>query len=210
MISGTAYGAILNDRAQLESNADAFTHDPYKAPPKAPVLYIKPRSCFSFGGASVALSASIRDVEIAATVAVLFARDVLRGHRGQVRDSIGAACLALDLSEPHSSVYRPAVRQRCRNGFLPLGAFAAMPARFGDIVTLIDGKEAHRWSLSRLARTVEDLIVDVSAYMTLRAGDLLLVGLPGDAPTAGVGREITVRSEGLPDLATRLVPETAL
>jgi 5-oxopent-3-ene-1,2,5-tricarboxylate decarboxylase/2-hydroxyhepta-2,4-diene-1,7-dioate isomerase len=57
---------------------------------------------------------------------------------------------------------------------------------------------------------VEDLIVDVSAYMTLRAGDLLLVGLPGDAPTAGVGREITVRSEGLPDLATRLVPETAL
>jgi 5-oxopent-3-ene-1,2,5-tricarboxylate decarboxylase / 2-hydroxyhepta-2,4-diene-1,7-dioate isomerase len=207
MITGTAYGLILNDRQQLDSRAADFSADPYKAPPKAPVLYIKPRTCFTFAGAPVRIPAGLTEVEIAPTIALLIGSDLAGGPRKIVRRAIGAACLALDVSEPHTNYYRPSVRQRSRDGFLPLGAFGNLPASPGDIVTHIDGKEVHRWSLNRLARSIEDLLVDVSAFMTLSAGDLILVGLPGDAPKIGPAKTAVVSSTGLPTLHASFVRE---
>jgi 5-oxopent-3-ene-1,2,5-tricarboxylate decarboxylase/2-hydroxyhepta-2,4-diene-1,7-dioate isomerase len=208
MIAGTVYGVVLNDRAQLAARAAGFHQDPYKAPPVAPVLYIKPRACFRTGGAAVPVPAELKAVEIAPTVALLLSRDLSRGVAGQVQSAIGAACLALDVCELHDSYYRPAIKQRCREGFLPLGEFAPLPSLTSDIVTFIDGREAHRWSLSRLARSIEDLLIDVSAFMTLGAGDVLLVGLPGDAPRATAGQQVRVDMQGLPSLMTSLVKET--
>ena len=207
--SGTAYGVALNDAALVAQWDSAFSAAPYKAPPRAPVLYVKPRSCFSVGGAAIPLPPDVPRVQVAATVGLLFARDLCRVRPEAVRASVGAACLALDVSEPCDSYYRPPVRQQCRDGFLPMGRFAALPDVFADIVTEIDGVEVHRWSLERLLRPLERLAADVSAFMTLGAGDLLLLGLAGEAPTASAGQSIRISSLGLPALQTRVVPETA-
>ncbi|MDB5461060.1 MAG: 5-oxopent-3-ene,2,5-tricarboxylate decarboxylase [Caulobacteraceae bacterium] len=205
MIAGTAYGVALNDRRQLERMSAAFAEAPYRAPPAAPVLYIKPRTSFGTGGAPVPLPADLEQIEAAATVGLLFARDLTGAAPDEVRAAVGAACLALDVSEPHDNYYRPAIRERCRDGFLPLGRFAALPQDLGEIVTRIDGREVHRWSLDRLVRPLEALCAELSGFMTLRAGDLLLVGLPGDAPRARRGQSIAVRAEGLPALDTVVV-----
>lgn len=207
ILSGAAYGVALNDSAQVSSLANAFVEPPYKAPPKAPVIYVKPRTCFSFGGAATPLPADLGEVQVAATVGVLFARDVTRARPGEVRDAVGAACLVLDVSEPCASFYRPPIRQQCRDGFLPMGRFAALPAAFGEIVTEIDGREAHRWSLDRLVRPLEDLVSEISDFMTFSAGDLLLLGVAGDAPRARNGQTVSVTSPGLPRLATVLTSE---
>jgi hypothetical protein len=42
--SGIVYGTLLNSVASLASLGDAVNAAPYKAPPKAPVLYVKPRN----------------------------------------------------------------------------------------------------------------------------------------------------------------------
>ena len=207
--SGTAYGVALNDAELVNNWAAAFSAAPYKAPPRSPVLYVKPRSCFSVGGAAIPLPADVSRVQVAATVAILFAGDLCRAGPEAVRASIGAACLALDVSEPCDSYYRPPVRQQCRDGFLPMGRFAGLPESFAEIVTEIDGVEVHRWSLERLLRPLEALAADISGFMTLGAGDLLLLGLAGDAPTATAGQSIKVSSRGLPALQTRVVPESA-
>ncbi len=205
MIAGAAYGVALNDRNLLSSHQQAFAEAPYKAPPKAPVLYIKTRNCLTTGGAPVLTD--LKAVQAAATIGVLFARDLTRASPGEVRAAIGAVCLALDVSEPSDSYYRPAIRQQCRDGFLPLGALTALPSTFEDIVTQIDGKEVHRWSLDRLVRPLETAASEISAFMTLQAGDLLLLGLAADAPTAQPGQTVTVSSRGLPVLTTAIVPE---
>ena len=44
---GTVYGALLNDRATVQRLAPQFDSAPYKAAPRAPVLYIKPRNTFA-------------------------------------------------------------------------------------------------------------------------------------------------------------------
>jgi len=211
MIAGTVYGVVLNDSAERDQLAAAFHEPPYRAPPKAPVLYIKPRNCFNPGGASVRLGPDLIEVEAAATLGLLFGRDAAKHDAGSALASVAAACLALDVSERQANYYRPAVRQRCRDGFLPLGELAPFePALLsGEIVTSVDGVTVHRWPLTRLVRDAATLIAEISAFMTLAAGDVLLIGLPHDAPRVAAGRRVTVTSSGLPPLNASFVTEDA-
>ena len=121
MIAGNIYGVVLNDRPQLAQMAGDFAMPPYKKPPEAPVLYIKTRNCLAAGDSDVVLDADLAQVETAATLGLLFGRAATKLSRGHALDCVAGACLALDVSEPEASYYRPTVRQRCRDGFLPLG-----------------------------------------------------------------------------------------
>ena len=55
----TVYGVLLNDRATVTRLSPQFDSAPYKAAPKAPVLYIKPRNTFAAADAAVAVPALI-------------------------------------------------------------------------------------------------------------------------------------------------------
>lgn len=208
MIAGTAYGVALNHKGEALRLASAFTEAPYKAPPVAPVVYIKPRNCFAVGGSPVPLPEDLPEVALSSTLALLFGRDACRVDADAALKAVDAACLAIDVSEPLDSYYRPAIRQLCRDGFLPLGRFGALPALDGEIVTAIDGIEAQRWSLADLVRPVGQLISDLSAFMTLKAGDLLLVGTAGNPPRAAAGQRIEVTMAGMVPLTTRIEKES--
>lgn len=205
MIAGTVYGVVLNDRAERALLADAFAQPPYRAPPVAPVLYIKPRNCIVPGGGMVALD-GLAEVSVAATIGLVMGRDAARVSPERALDHVAAAALVLDLSEPVASYYRPTVRQRCRDGFLPVGAIGAFHAGLlaGDIVTRIAGAEAHRWSPARAVRDAAGLIAEASAFMTLAAGDMLMIGLPHDAPRARAGQRIEASMAGLSPVSVTL------
>lgn len=205
MIAGNIYGVVLNDRPQLAQMAGDFAMPPYKKPPEAPVLYIKTRNCLASGDSDVALDTGLAQVEIAATLGLLFGCAATKTSRESALDCVSGVCLALDISELEASYYRPTVRQRCRDGFLPVGDFSAFHPRLfsTSIDTSVNGAIAHAWSLERLARDAATLIADISSFMTLAAGDLLLIGLPHDAPRAGPGDRVDVACDGLSPLAVR-------
>lgn len=195
MFAGTAYCTALNDRRQLETLDSAFHETPYGAPPKAPVLYMKPGHCVVPGGSTVALPAGCEALGVAATIALQW---TVTGPT--------AVRLAIDLSVPHESFYRPAVAELACDGFLPAGPAIALPADLAtlDIVTEIDGAEAHRWNLSSLFRDIPTLIADLTAFMTPMPGDMLLVGTPGDRPVVRSGSSIRVSAAGFTPLEARL------
>lgn len=195
MFAGTAYCTALNDRRQLEALDSAFRAAPYNAPPKAPVLYVKPGHCVVPGGSTVALPAGCDALGVAATLALQW---TVTGPT--------AVRLAIDLSVPHDNFYRPAVTELACDGFLPVGPAIAPPDSLAmlDIVTEIDGAEVHRWNLSSLFRDIPTLIADVTAFMTPMPGDMLLVGTPGDRPTARAGSRIRVSAAGFAPLEARL------
>jgi 5-oxopent-3-ene-1,2,5-tricarboxylate decarboxylase/2-hydroxyhepta-2,4-diene-1,7-dioate isomerase len=211
MIAGTIYGVVLNDREQREQLAVLFEAPPYKAPPQRPVLYIKSRNCIATGGGTVLLPPDLTQVEAAPTLGLLIGRDARRVTAQAALSHVAGACLALDVCEPQDNFYRPPVRQRCRDGFLPLGEVGAFSAALldCDIETRINDAVAQTWSPRRLLRDAATLIADVSAFMTLAAGDLLLVGLPHDAPRAQAGDHINVRAGFLPGLTARFRAEVA-
>lgn len=194
--SGDIYGVVLNDREERARIEPQFSEKPYQAPPEAPVVYMKPRSAVAHGPVGIAPGAQ---VTASATLALLFARSACKVGADRAMAHVGAVALALDLSYPKKDYYRPAIAQQNADGFLALGEWVA-PALPSGITVQSEGAPPHHWSLDRLVRDPATLIADLSSFMTLRAGDVLLIGLPGDAPTIGAGAALSVSAQGLPTL----------
>ena len=58
-LSGQVIGVLLNHRPALAALGDAVHAPPYKAPPRAPVLYLKPRNTQVADGARVAVPVGV-------------------------------------------------------------------------------------------------------------------------------------------------------
>lgn len=209
MISGTIYGAVLNDSAEHVLLADAFDAPPYRSAPVAPVLYIKPRNCLVPDLSTVSVGTDLDCVIAGATIGLVFDRDMRNVDAAQALAGVAAAALVLDIFEPVASHYRPTIRQRCQDGFLPIGAMTAFDPVFLDteLVTHVDGIEVHRWSLKRAVRDAATLIADISTFMTLAAGDMLMLGVAHDAPAVRAGQTIFVAATGLKPLEIALATE---
>lgn len=211
--SGTVYGALLNDRATIARLAPQFGQAPYKAAPKAPVLYIKPRNTFAGDGAAVAVPAHPGEVRIDATVGLVMGRAATRVSAQQALAHVAGYVIASDVTLPHENYYRPAIVQRCRDGFCPLGAF--VPAGNGfdiDAASLrvaINGQPVYERRFADLVRPAAQLIADVSEFMTLAAGDVLLLGPGEGAPTARPGDAVAIEVPGLGVLRHSVVEELA-
>jgi 5-oxopent-3-ene-1,2,5-tricarboxylate decarboxylase/2-hydroxyhepta-2,4-diene-1,7-dioate isomerase len=79
-----------------------------------------------------------------------------------------------------------------------------------EIRASVNGEVRMRNTTANLHRDIAALIADVTEFMTLRAGDLLAVGVPEHPPLARAGDEVTVEVEGLGRLENTLVPEEIL
>ena len=204
MIAGNIYGVVLNDLDERARLGATLEDKPYNAAPKAPVVFQKPLSSIARGP----LRLPVGGLVAATTVALLIARDAAAVSPGDVAPCVGAAALAIDLYTPNPSYYRPTVANRNSDGRLVLGDFAA-PVVPDRITLSLDGQTLHEWSTGRLVRGVAELISDLSQYMTLLAGDVLLIGLPGDAPVIKAGGRIAVYADGLPPIETETMGEAA-
>ncbi len=126
---------------------------------------------------------------------------------GTIGVVIGSGFVAVnDVSIPHESYFRPAIRQRCRDGFCVIGSDITehMPE---EIRTSINGELRCRARIADLVRPIDRLIADISEFLTLQPGDILLIGEPHDAPLARNGDRVRVEIDGLPAIENEVVPE---
>ena len=202
MSGGSVFGVALNTRAEVGRLAAAFAQPPYGRPPSAPVLYMKSRNCLLPSSGEVVLDPDLAQVEIGATMGLILGREASHETPHTALSAVASAALVADLVAPGGHYYRPSVRDRCRDGFLPRGTAIGFDADLltSQIVTRIDGQVVHCWSLGDLVRDAPTLIADITAFMTLSAGDMLLLGLAADAPRAGPGQSLRVEADGLPSL----------
>jgi 5-oxopent-3-ene-1,2,5-tricarboxylate decarboxylase/2-hydroxyhepta-2,4-diene-1,7-dioate isomerase len=199
---GTVYGTLLNFRREAEALAPKMNEPPYQAPPKAPVLYIKPANTWSADGAAIAVPARATQVEIGATVAMVM----------KAPGQVGGYVLMNDLSLPHASFFRPPVRFKCLDGFLGLGSRLLSADAAGDpsqfrLEVRINGALRQTVAFGELVRNAQQLLADVSEFMTLGAGDALMLGCDTGRPLAQVGDRIEISGAGLGTLTNTLVTE---
>ena len=212
--SGTVYGTLMNDPAALAALGEAALRPPYKAAPKAPVLYIKPRNTLAGPGASVAVPADPGDFEIGASVGLVFGRSACRVSEAQALDHLAGYVIVADLSVPHSSFYRPSLRFKARDGTCLIGPRMVPRGEVADADALalqvsVDGVTVQSAGTGGMQRGAARLIADVTEFMTLRAGDILLLGVPAGAPRARAGQRFAIEIAGLGRLEGRLVEEGA-
>jgi 5-oxopent-3-ene-1,2,5-tricarboxylate decarboxylase / 2-hydroxyhepta-2,4-diene-1,7-dioate isomerase len=179
---GSVYGVILNDHDSLESLGSSVNDAPYKAAPNAPILYIKPRNTFVKDGAIIVPPEGVSELEIGATLGIEFAYSVANCTLENALDGVLGYRVVADLSIPHSSYYRPAIKEKCFDGSCLIGELTLKGQVVNPdalmVTTFVDGKSVHTWKLETLLRNVRQLIVDVSAFITFQEHDLLLVGVP--------------------------------
>lgn len=212
--SGVVYGTLMNDPAALAALGDAAVQPPYKAPPKAPVLYIKPRNTLAGPGASVAVPAAPGELEIGASLGLVFGRTACRVSEAQALEHLAGYVIVADLSLPHSSFYRPSLRFKARDGSCLIGPRMVPRHEVADADALalqvgVDGVTVQRASTAGMHRGVARLIAEVTEFMTLRAGDILLLGVPAGAPRARAGQRFAIEIAGLGRLEGALVREEA-
>jgi 5-oxopent-3-ene-1,2,5-tricarboxylate decarboxylase/2-hydroxyhepta-2,4-diene-1,7-dioate isomerase len=188
------YGTLLNFRREWDLWAPRMTQDPHKAAPNAPILYVKSANTFSPAGQDLLLQDGVTEVDIGATLGLVI------GDNAQV----AGAVLLCDWSVPHASYYRPPVKFRCRDGFLALpqqvtqGQVADWAAL--QIEMRCNGERVQTVDLRELMRDLPTLLADVGEFMTLQAGDVLMVGtdclVDGSRPRAKAGDRVEISAPG--------------
>jgi 5-oxopent-3-ene-1,2,5-tricarboxylate decarboxylase/2-hydroxyhepta-2,4-diene-1,7-dioate isomerase len=208
---GTVYGTLLNHRDALAALGAAASEPPYKVPPKAPVLYIKPRNTWLAAGEAIVVPAGVIELEMGATLGLVIGRTACRVSEAQALSFVVGYVIVNDVSVPHASYYRPSLRFKARDTFCPIGPFVPRDAVGSPdalaISVAIDGETVHRCSTVGLIRPVARLLAEVSEFMTLVPGDVLSVGVAAGAPRARAGQRVSVGIDGLGVLSNPLVNE---
>ncbi|MEQ1685192.1 MAG: fumarylacetoacetate hydrolase family protein [Burkholderiaceae bacterium] len=208
---GTVYGSLLNHADALAALGSAVHAPPYKAPPTAPVLYIKPRNTWAGNGDAIVVPAGVSELEIGATVGLVIGRSACRVSEAEALTFVAGCVIVNDVSVPHDSYYRPSLRFKVRDGFCPIGAFVpltGMPSP--DALQLqveVDGVLVQRSRTTGLIRPAARLLAEVSEFMTLSPGDVLMLGVAAGAPRARAGQRVGILVDGVGRLDNTLVAD---
>ena len=206
----TIYGVLMNHESEWQALGEAVNADPYKKAPKEPVLYIKTANTVSRSGDVVHLVEGVDSLQAWAGLALRF-KKTLAQHKPDAQPAIQTLAQLQDIAElllvcdwtAHTSApnpyYRPAVRSKCADGWCALGEPVAI-TQWPDALSVnvqVNGKAAQPVRLSEMRRDTTRLLHDITAFMSLREGDVLMLGSAADRPVLRVGDRLSASGEGL-------------
>ena len=208
-LSGTVLGVLVNHRAALAALGDAVDRPPYKAAPKGVVLYVKPRNTLIEPGRPIEVEAAAGAVvEAGAALGIVIGRATCKVAEDRALEHVAGYVIVGDFSVPHASFFRPAIRFRARDASCAIGPEVidarrvARPDELG-VRVFVDGRRVHETSTGGTIRGVARLVADVSDFMTLAPGDVLLAGVAPGAPTVAAGSSVAIEIDGLGRLEVR-------
>jgi 5-oxopent-3-ene-1,2,5-tricarboxylate decarboxylase/2-hydroxyhepta-2,4-diene-1,7-dioate isomerase len=213
-LSGTVYGALLNHRSALAALGDVANQPPYNAPPKAPVLYIKPRNTLAVSGNVVRIPVGTLELEVGACLGLVIGRTACRVCEPGALDYVAGYLIVADVSIPHSNLHRPSIRFRARDGYCPLGPAVTARAAVANpdaltVRTYVDEALVQSASTADLIRPAARLLADVTEFMTLAPGDVLALGAAGPAPRVRSGQTMRIEIDGLGSLSNSFMDAAA-
>jgi 5-oxopent-3-ene-1,2,5-tricarboxylate decarboxylase / 2-hydroxyhepta-2,4-diene-1,7-dioate isomerase len=213
---GTVYGTLMNFSDEHAALAAQMTEPPYKAAPQAPVLYIKTANTFSAHGSAIALPAGVAQVQVRASVGLIFGSNRPKAQWNIAQAAINnvvSMVLLNDLTIPHASFYRPPVKFKCVDGFLCAGQaahavhdLAALEAL--SVTVRVNGQTVQTFSTMDMVRSAAQLVGDVATFIDLQEGDVLMLGSPFQAPLARAGDAVEISAPGFAPLRHTLVAPT--
>ncbi len=197
----TVVGALLNFRGAWQAMEPAMHQPPHHRPPLHPVLYLKPANTWAADGDPIVLPDGIDEIEVGATVGLVIGRTASRLREAEAMDFVAGYRVVNDVTVPHAAILRPPLKQKCRDGFCPMGpvvpATAVEAAAALTLQASVNDHDGAVHALPELIRGIAQLLAEVTEFMTLEPDDLLLIGVPENMPRARAGDRVAVEVAGL-------------
>ncbi|BBU41100.1 fumarylacetoacetate hydrolase family protein [Aeribacillus composti] len=211
-VSGTIYGVLLNYQGVFHRYREQMAHSPYNEPPKAPILYIKPINTLSGYRSPIPLPEDADELEVGAALGVVIGRTATKVKEEEAFQYVAGYTVVNDVAIPHENIYRPAIRERARDGFNPVGPWIIKKESIVDpdsldIRVFVNGKLVQKNNTKNFIRPVARLLADITEFMTLYPGDVLLTGVPEQAPLVKAGDHVRIEIEGVGSLENTIVHE---
>jgi 5-oxopent-3-ene-1,2,5-tricarboxylate decarboxylase / 2-hydroxyhepta-2,4-diene-1,7-dioate isomerase len=207
-------GVLLNHRSAWDHWAPHMNQDPYKAAPKAPILYLKPSNTWTASGAKVALPSSSPRAVMGACLGVVIGERTTRVSASEALTCVAGYCLVLDVSLQQTAIYRPPLKFNARDGFCPMGPHIVPVQQLPKPESLQLHVQVAQHAPVTIdmdwIRNIPRLITDITEFMSLNAGDVLLTGVAHSCPLASVGDTVRVWSSevALGELTAHMVEES--
>ena len=206
--TGTLFGVALNYQGLLRSRLAEFNEPPYQQPPLKPVLFIKTSNTRNGDGLPVLMPAGER-LQPGPALGVVIGKNASRVSEADALSHVAGYVIVNEFSLPEESYYRPAVKAKCRDGFCALGSEVielADPHAL-TLKLLVNGEVRQENTTANFVRSVPQLIAELSEFMTLHEGDVLITGTPEGRVDVQPGDEVSVEISGLGRLTNHIVAQ---
>lgn len=210
--TGTLFGVALNYQGLVDLHLAQFHEAPYKQPPVKPVLFIKTPNTRNGHDQAVIYPAGIEHLQPGPALGVVIGKDASRVTEAQALDYVAGYTIVNEFSLPEDSYYRPAVKAKCRDGFCAIGPELIPRDQIKNphdlsLKLLVNGELRQENSTANFVRSVPQLIAEITEFMTLHAGDVLITGTPEGRVDVLPGDRVEVQISGLGSLVNHIVAE---
>ncbi|WP_413791300.1 MULTISPECIES: fumarylacetoacetate hydrolase family protein [unclassified Pseudomonas] len=210
--TGTLFGVALNYQGLLKQRLAEFEQPPYQKPPLKPVLFIKTPNTRNRHDADVVHPGHGQTLQPGPALGVVMGKSASRVSAAEALSYVAGYTVVNEFSLPEDSYYRPAVKAKCRDGFCAIGPELVPTAQVADpnslaITLYVNGQVRQQNSTANFVRNIPQLIAEISEFMTLHAGDVLITGTPEGRVDVLPGDRVEVDISGLGRLVNTVVAE---
>ena len=211
--SGTLFGVALNYQGLLDQHLAAFQQPPYQQPPTKPVLFIKtPNTRNGHGG--VVLHPHGERLQPGPALGVVIGQRASRVSLENAMAHVAGYVVVNEFSLPEDSYYRPAVKAKCRDGFCALGPQLVARDQVANpnqlsLKLFVNGELRQESSTADWVRDIPQLIAEISEFMTLYPGDVLITGTPQGRVDVQPGDQVEVDITGIGRLSNTIAAEAS-
>ena len=183
---------------------------------KEPLVFLKSAGTLIGHRGETRRPAGVEFMHYECELAVVIGRTATRVTRARAFEHVAGYTIANDyaIRDYLENWYRPNLRAKNRDGCTALGPWFVDEADIADpgslgLRTFVNGDLVQQGNTRDLITDIPGLIEYLSAFMTLRAGDVILTGTPEGISNITVGDDVVCEIDGLGRLASTIVADDA-
>ncbi|GGL39044.1 2-hydroxyhepta-2,4-diene-1,7-dioate isomerase [Halarchaeum grantii] len=169
--------------------------------PDRPLLFLKPPNTVAGHGDTITPPEGKETIEHEVELGIVIGEQCRNVPESEAMDVVAGYTVADDVSNRDDQyVEQNWVRGKAFDGACPLGPVVADPEHVPDdahVELRVNGEVRQSSSIAEFIFSVPELVAEITQYMTLEEGDVIITGTPAGVNSLEDGDEVEVEIEGI-------------
>ena len=172
--------------------------------PERPMFFLKGPNCLAGHGDTVPMLPGKDRIDYEGEFAVVIGEQCRHVDEADAMDVVAGFTCSNDVSNrDDQSEEQNWIRGKAFDNSAPTGPALVPAEEVPDdavLTTRVNGEERQSGSIENLVFPIPTLIADITTYLTLEPGDLLLAGTPSGVGPLAAGDTVEIEMDGIPPL----------